>query len=162
MLQSAPHAIKKIEKNIGDIKALLKDGDTIMDAGCGQGVLYTHLGKPEGYSGIDINAGEIREARIAWPDGPYKVMDLYDLKGSWDVVICSRVLIHLPDFEGAMKVLLGCAKRHCVIVVPTDGDKVSDEGTRYFRSFSVETLSSVGKCEIKHHSPYSTVIYEGA
>lgn len=159
MRQAKPNELQKIDKNLKDIREFLKDGDTILDAGCGQGVFYKALGKRPGYTGIDRDAGEIEKAKEAWPEVDFRVGDLYDIKGEWDVVICSRVLIHLPDFEGAMKVLLGCAKRACIILVGTGGDVADDEGAVWFRKFSTETLESVGKCEIRKRDPYATVIY---
>lgn len=160
MRQANPSKLWKLRKNLEDIRELIKDGDTILDVGCGRGVFYEVLGRPAGYCGIDIDAGEIEKAKETWPEAKFELKDLYDIKGRWDVVICSRVLIHHPDFEAAMKVLLGCAKRCCVIVVWVGADSAKDEGGVWFRTFSETTLRSAGDCRIiTHHDRYTTVIY---
>lgn len=160
MRQAKPEKIEKVRQNLEDIKSFLKDGDTILDVGCGVGVFYKHLGEPPGYFGIDIDAGEISKAKEAWPEADFRVMDLYDLKGRWDVVICSRVLVHLPDFEGAMKVLLGCAKRLCIILVGIEHDRVGQEESGvYFRQFSEDTIRAIGDCTIIPRVTYATVAY---
>lgn len=161
MRQSSPGNLWKIRKSIADVQKLIGEGDTVLDVGCGQGHFFKILfPKKEGlYTGIDRDAGEIAVAKEGW-GGDFKVMDLYDLEGQWDIVVCSRVLIHLPDFEGTMKVLLGCARKYCVLIVAMGDDRADNEGKAYFRTFSGKTLESVGKCEIKKYSTYATVIYD--
>jgi 2-polyprenyl-3-methyl-5-hydroxy-6-metoxy-1,4-benzoquinol methylase len=161
MRQRNPHLLhEKLSANLKDIKPLLVKRDELIDVGCGEGHLYKALGHAK-YTGIDRDLVSIKLARNAWPSVDFRNMDLYDLKGSWDVVVCSRVLVHLPDFEGAMKVLRRCARKYCVIIVATGPDRVEFESRNnvYFRTFSEGTLRSVGDCVIKDHQSYSTVIY---
>jgi 2-polyprenyl-3-methyl-5-hydroxy-6-metoxy-1,4-benzoquinol methylase len=160
MRQANPGKLVKLRKNIADIKGLISEGDSVLDVGCGQGRLCLELFPKGGpYTGVDINEEEIEIAKAGLPEVDFRVMDLYDLKGEWDVVICSRVLIHLPDFKGAMKVLLDCAKKYVVLIVGISIDRAEDEGGVHFRTFSGRTLESVGACEIRKYEPYATVIY---
>ena len=152
----------KIAKNIGHLKDVLKPGDSLLDVGCNQGFTYGLIGH-DPYCGIDISQEYVEQARRRHPAVSFSVCDLFDLEGSWDVVFCSRVLIHVAHFELAMKKLLSVAKRAVVIVVPIGGDEciVEDYQGRqsYYRTFSRGTLERAGPHEIKPGDLYSTVIY---
>jgi SAM-dependent methyltransferase len=159
MFQSNPHFLKKIYKNIDDLKEFLKPDDELLDVGCGHGHLCPRLGH-EKYTGIDLFPENISEAKRLHPAGKFEVGDLFELKGQWDVVFCSRVLIHIPNFEQAVKTLRACAKKYCLVTLPIGGD-VCDLGRdgAYFRTFSEATIGATNPIEIRAHDLYSTIIY---
>jgi 2-polyprenyl-3-methyl-5-hydroxy-6-metoxy-1,4-benzoquinol methylase len=159
MFQRNPHFLKKIEHNIMHLQELLKPEDELLDVGCCQGHLYHYLKHPK-YTGIDLFPENIAEARNLHPAGKFEVMDLFDLKGSWDVVFCSRVLIHVPNFHKAVAILRAAARKHCIITLPISSDTCElEKDGPYFRTFSKQTVMGSGALEIKTSRPYSTVIY---
>lgn len=159
MHQRNPHFLKKIHKNLDDLKEFLKPEDELLDVGCCEGHLFHHL-KHEKYTGIDLFPENIAEARRNHPTGRFEVCNLFDLKGQWDVVFCSRVLIHVPDFELAVKTLRSCTRKHCLVTLAMGIDRCErDVEGCYFRTFSKETVYKTGPLEIRPHPQYATVIY---
>jgi 2-polyprenyl-3-methyl-5-hydroxy-6-metoxy-1,4-benzoquinol methylase len=83
----------------GYVEAL--DGATILDVGCGVGLLRARLEHLdfERYVGIDPVAAAIERARErAETRSEYLVADVFDPGlGEFDVVICNEVLYALPD-----------------------------------------------------------------
>lgn len=165
MLQASPQKLGKIDKCILNIKAVLKPEYSLLDVGCGQGFFYPKL-EHENYLGIDLNESEIEQAKRNHPAGRFEVGDLFDLKGEWDVVVCSRVLIHVAPLDVAMEKLLAAAKKYlCLVVHVGNKDEVTEyvnrpTGRFYFRVIDRSTLNKYGKCSIHedgHH--YSAVIY---
>ena len=159
MCQSNPHFLKKIYKNIDDLKEFLGPDDELLDVGCGQGHLSHHLKHPK-YTGIDLFPENISEARRLHEGVKFEVGDLFDLKGQWDVIFCSRVLIHVPDFEVAIKTLRSCVRKYCLVTLAMGVD-LCEKGKdgEYFRTFSEATVRATGPIAIRPHAPYATVIY---
>ena len=161
--QRNPGFLKKIRENIADLKVLLRPEETVIDVGCGHGYLYRALGHPH-YLGVDLYEENLTEARLLFGDR-FVRRDLFDLEGLWDVVICSRVVMHLNDFGTAIKKLIACARRLCVLFVPlAEADSVTTENVKgnrvHFRTFSRATLAGFGLCRIFEHQPYATVVNE--
>lgn len=149
----------KIDDCINELKKRLRPEDSLLDVGCFIGHLYGELGH-ENYTGADIFPENIEKAKQLRPGGNFICSDLHDLEGQWDVVWCSRVLIHNPDFQKAVRKLLSLAKRYLILVVAVNAnDKVEMHGSVYFRHFSEETLRSIGECEIIPGKRYATVVY---
>lgn len=163
--QYGPHGIRKIEKNISDLKAVLQGGDELLDAGCGRGELVKYLPDNINYTGMDLYAERVQEARAANPGFRFMHGNVLTARGEFDVVWSARVVIHLERFKEAIRNLRGIAKRALVLVVELNGDKVTASEMNgdilHTRSFSPETMKSIGECQIitrPQHS-YSTVIY---
>ena len=166
MGQSNPSHLGKIEKNIKDLKDVLKGDDTLLDAGCYWGDLFGYLKHPK-YHGIDIVQANIDEARRVYLDHrgcTFERKDILELEGSWDVIFCSRVLMHIPPWEEAIKRMLACAKKYLVLVVPLGGYNCSVEmhggEPVYFQRFSPSQFDGFGKCTLHKYHRYSTVIFE--
>ena len=168
MCQFNPRRLSKIQDSIEELKKRLRKEDSLLDIGCGHGYLYTAI-KHENYLGMDLFQENIDEARKLYQEVEFKCQDLFSLEGVWDIVWCSRVLIHNPDFEGAVAKLRSCARREVILVlhVGPEGscraERTEDSGTIYYRVFSEEQIKKQGPAEIIRHqnSPYSTVIYPG-
>lgn len=79
----------------------IKDGDKILDVGCGSGKLLKALaGKKINYLGIDISQGLIKNAKEDFPDNNFIMGDILDLGSipeiNFDYVFCIAVLQHIP------------------------------------------------------------------
>lgn len=132
--------------------------------GCGQGYGFEHMQWPD-YTGIDLHAAEIEKAKELFPRGKFLVGDLFNLESSWDVVMCSRVLIHIPNLDKAMERLLKAARKHlCIYALAGDSGTTrydyEDGSFSYMRSYTKEIWQSFGKCSIQDLSKYSLIHYQ--
>ena len=79
------------------------EGDRVLDLGCATGSLWKRwqeLPEPSRLVGVDISERMIALARAKYPAGEFHVARAHDLPfaaGSFDVVIASSVLHHIPD-----------------------------------------------------------------
>ncbi len=108
----------------------LKPNDVVLDAGCGLGRHLRHLARMPGLKifGIDKNAWALRETAKsldAMPDAQSKdyLVSIADINrlpfadASFDCIICSEVLEHIPDHEQAIRELDRILKPHGTLVV---------------------------------------------
>ena len=165
MKQRNPHNLDKIQKSIDDIKKILRPEDDLLDIGCYHGHLYKKLGH-EKYTGMDLFDHNVERARNLNPGVKFLQGDVFSLEGKWDVIVCCRVLMHLPNFEDAVKRLRSCTRRRLAVVIPTSGTERCDTETNeqenektYFRTFSREEVIATGG-KILPHDKYSTVFYD--
>lgn len=95
----------------------------ILDFGCGRGALISQL-RPLGIDayGIEVAAEAMRAAippdladRIKFYDGSFP--SPFD-DGEFNSVICSEVLEHIPDYQGAIRDIARIAKHSAVFTVP--------------------------------------------
>ncbi|MBU4216491.1 class I SAM-dependent methyltransferase [Candidatus Parcubacteria bacterium] len=82
----------------------VKDGDKMLDAGCGNGrLLEAFAGKKIKYLGIDQSENLITLAQKQYPESEFAVADILDLgkinELDFDFVYSIAVLHHLPDQE---------------------------------------------------------------
>ncbi|MBT5503238.1 class I SAM-dependent methyltransferase [Candidatus Falkowbacteria bacterium] len=92
----------------GDISFLaknIKDGDNILDLGCGNGRLVESLqvkGESISYLGIDNSEGLIKQAQKSYPDQKFEVCDVLDIGDcelgieKFDVIFMVSSLNHFP------------------------------------------------------------------
>ena len=162
MGQSNPGKLKKILGNIEDMKRLVLPEDTVLDVGCYHGHLSEHLGYAK-YAGMDLYEENVAQARETHPGFEFFQGDLFDLTGKWDVVICSRVLMHIPHFEIAVERLRSCCRKALIVLIPIGQDECSSVdvpgGKVYFRIYPRERVVATGPQQIIKHAPYCTVIY---
>lgn len=88
----------------------VKDGDSILDVGCGNGRLLEALkDKKINYLGIDNSENLIALAQKNYPDNKFvvgNILDLEELKEKYNFVISVAVLHHLPSFKLRQHALL--------------------------------------------------------
>ena len=88
----------------GYIRHFARTG-AVLDAGCGQGILFEHLDdRSVAYSGFDVSATAIAEARRRAPGARLSVCsaDEYQPDGRFDVVVFNEVLPHVDDPLGTL------------------------------------------------------------
>ena len=108
----------------------LKPGSLVLDAGCGGGRHLRALAKLPNLNiiGIDKSGSDLNDALTGLKNMPEALSDNYlvsraDIKNlpfapaSFDCVICSEVLEHIPDHENALKELVRILKPQGDLVV---------------------------------------------
>lgn len=106
------------------VKAHYKPGDRILDLGCGPASLWPYWSQlPDiaHLAGVDLSDGMIAEAMAAFPNGEFKVGRAHEIpypSGSFDIVIASSVLHHIPDshLDGAMKEIMRVMSEHGLLI----------------------------------------------
>ena len=159
-----PDKIRNIGINLSHFKELLGERYTFLDVGCGRGYIYDLIDRELDkfyYTGIDIDFDIIADAKKHHNqlNCEFKVGSIYGKLPKADIVLCSRLIIHLEDADRAVKALLRAAQRQLVLFVAVGRDEsfIGDHGL--FRTFSEETLRSWGKYKIIRGENYDTVIY---
>jgi len=106
----------------------------VIDVGCGTGNLLRAVvekAMPERVVGIDYARAGIERARELVPSGEFRAQSLYDVDPveSFDLVLCTEVLEHLRDPEGAVDVLVRlCAGSGRILITVPDGAQDAWEG----------------------------------
>jgi len=102
----------KILLNIG-----FKNGDTVLDFGCGLGALYEYMVERYddfGYIGVDINDEFIKKCKKKYPNVMFKtIKDITDVKHSYDWFIASgafTVYTPIKDMMNTINVAFAQAK----------------------------------------------------
>jgi SAM-dependent methyltransferase len=95
------------------------DYRSALDVGCGAGhnvPLLTAGGELERLTGIDVSEAALARASTAHP-GAWRRLDVQRerLEGTWDLVLCSLVLEHLPEDAAALRHMRAMAGRHLVV-----------------------------------------------
>ena len=106
-------------------KIKIKDGDTILDIGCGTGIFYEIL-KEEGldckYTGIDLSLDMINIGKKRYSGIDLRVMDCEHLEfpdHNFDVVFMRSVLHHIPDQTAAIKEMERVGKGLIIVSEPS-------------------------------------------
>ncbi len=117
------------ETEYGRIASFIRKGESVLDAGCGDGTLAVMLAR----KGARVTACDISEenvaacrrkardlsvaANMAFVEGDAEALPFGD--GSFDWVVSSHVLEHLPDFEKGLAELRRVTKKRAIIAMPT-------------------------------------------
>jgi SAM-dependent methyltransferase len=92
-----------------DFGRYFKEGDTVLDAGCGNGRLSEIFEKIKvHYIGIDSSEKLIAAARVKYPDLKFAAADILDLSypaSQFDVIFLIAVLQHVPSYELRLKAM---------------------------------------------------------
>ncbi len=109
------------------ILRFINPGDKVLDLGCGEGTLSILMAQKGAIvTGVDISDDNIKNAnKYAQEKGlniEFKLGDAEktDLPGkSFDVVVSSHVLEHLPDFHKGVLEIERLSRRQAIIALPT-------------------------------------------
>jgi SAM-dependent methyltransferase len=99
---------------------------TLLDAGCGTGMLYKYLPDDlkERYIGIDFTGDMIDFCRKTYPEGDFRLMSIFDFAiiPEADIVVTQNVLQHILAYQVAMFILMQKA-RNCVVFLERTHDQ---------------------------------------
>lgn len=93
-----------------------RDGDTVLDAGCGAGHflrLFTEFVPQEKITGLDVSPNLLSMAQQHFPRAAFVTATIEDFKSSqpFDHVICCNVLMHVDNLREAIDALLRLSRK---------------------------------------------------
>lgn len=100
--------IKIIESSI--------EGSLILDVGCGSGYLTKRLADKHQVIGIDFKVETVKNSNPKFISG--NILSLPFSNNSFDTVICTHVLEHIPNLQKAVEELRRVTRKKLIIVVP--------------------------------------------
>ncbi|MGO9248570.1 MAG: class I SAM-dependent methyltransferase [Solirubrobacteraceae bacterium] len=105
------------------------DPSSLLDVGCGEGVLVhkwaQRLGESRRVVGIDLEEESIQAgwSQRSAPNLEYRVMQAENLpfaENEFDLATAIEVLEHVPDPEHTLSEMARCAQRHLLVSVPRE------------------------------------------
>lgn len=146
-----PDVVERVRASLDLVPA---DVHTILDVGCGDGMITNELARKYDVVGLDISAEALKHVKTKSYQGTLETVPF--APKSFDVVTAFEVLEHLPvqDYEVARRKMPELARRYVIITVPyreppqTDFTKCPKCGTtfnvwyhlRQFEEKSLQTL----------------------
>lgn len=104
----------------------VSSGMKVLDAGCGEGILSIMMAeKGAVVTGVDLSEPNIVASKLAAGDNlsiTFLVADCEHLPfedNSFDLVVSSHVLEHLPDFDQGLREIMRVTKKRAVVAIPT-------------------------------------------
>ena len=98
--------------------------ESVLDIGCGDGVVGRHLPERCKYTGLDITEACIYERQHDNPEVRYvqaeRIPNLMSSEGPWDTVLLLDVLEHTRGFTPLFKEALQNARSHVVVSLPNE------------------------------------------
>lgn len=99
----------------------------VLDAGCGEGFVHNHLagrlGAQTTFAGLDLSPEALREGRRRGSGAALLRGSLLQLPfsgSSFDLVVCTEVLEHLPQPAQALEELCRVSRRFVLLSVPRE------------------------------------------
>jgi len=118
--------------------------ETILDVGCGSGVMLDVLQKKYNIkiSGMDISENIINKNKTYFPDMNFYNADISDtiIPKKFDCVIASEVLEHIVDYKTALINLTKMADKYIIITVPSCPLFPTDKNVGHIRHFNKNGL----------------------
>jgi ubiquinone/menaquinone biosynthesis C-methylase UbiE len=149
----------------------LREGDTIVDVGCGSGEVFAYLSKLHKryqayFVGLDISSGATRVARRYADDCIIYDAERIPLRSDVaDAVICVAVLEHLINPELCVKEIVRISKTgaYVIVQVPNKDSLLSKlypkhNCLEHLHSFTIRSLTRV----LKAHNIYPVRVFSDA
>lgn len=128
---NSPYPLRRYAHRTGyaSIARLIKPGESVLDAGCGEGVLSWYLAeRGANVTAMDISKPNLKNAktflekrgvidRVRLVQGDAENLPFPD--SSFDWVVSSHVLEHLPDFDKGLAEIRRVTKRRAIVALPT-------------------------------------------
>jgi hypothetical protein len=119
--------------------------DSLMEVGCAQPYLLAEIARRfpgRHLAGADIAAPVIEHNRRLFPSIEFQRIDIQTdrLGRAYDVVICSEVLEHLPDYAAALRNLRTSGLKHLIVTVPASPLFPIDRHVGHVRHFPGRVL----------------------
>ena len=127
----SPYPLRRHAHRLGyeTIAKFVSPGETVLDAGCGEGVLSWYLAERGArVTAIDISAPNVENARaflekkgvadrVSVRQGDAEALPFPD--ASFDWVVSSHVLEHLPDFDKGLSEIRRVTRKRAIVALPT-------------------------------------------
>jgi SAM-dependent methyltransferase len=98
------HRSRTAENSAAYLLPHLRADLSLLDVGCGPGSITADFAKlVRTVVGIDPSTEVIADATSSFPDVDFRVADLFDVDGHYDIVHAHQVLQHLSDPIGALR-----------------------------------------------------------
>ncbi|HDJ30365.1 MAG TPA: glycosyltransferase [bacterium] len=135
---------KNLKKRYQLIASFIKEGEKVLEPGCGTGFLRNFLPSGSFYFGFDLNENFINWAQKKYKDSVFYVGDVLDSKSyfSVDVVVICDVLHHIESSK-QKKFLSNCwrsAKKKLILCEPK-GKNTLLLGKKFFRYFEQDGIN---------------------
>lgn len=99
-------------------------GESLLDIGCGDGVVSKHVPTNCHYTGLDINDACIYEQRHDNPKVRYvqaeQIPDLINREGPWDTVLLLDVIEHTREFTRLFELALKQTNQQVIVSLPNE------------------------------------------
>ena len=146
-----------IERNVGKwIKRYSKENDIILDIGCGDMRLYKYIPNDRVYYAFDISMNELflkekltkknKSLYFAFASATAIPLD----SNTADIVTCTEVLDHIPEYKDAIKEILRVIKPNGLFLVSISNNfcykyKIKGQHERHANAWSYEEFISTMK-----------------
>jgi len=109
------------------VLSFINPGMKVLDAGCGEGTLSVMMAKKGAVvTGTDISRPNVEESKkfassenvsVTFQEADIESLPFAD--NTFDVVVSSHVLEHIPDFDKGLNEIMRVTKKYAVIAIPT-------------------------------------------